>query len=160
MVSPFQSYSTPIYITSQLNGCVLELKNDNNKVVISKRGLPPHDSQLWYLVDQSDDGTFLIVSKLNGKVLSCDNSKQPSKESLLWKKDGDHIMSVQRENFALRISGVIREHGYPAVLRKRQEDDRSQMFDERPAVSPCEMVTLCVNHLCILTKWYAVHVCR
>ena len=123
-----------------MNGCVLELKDDTDEVVVSNMGRPPHNSQQWYLIDQSDDGTFLIVSKLNGKVLSCDNSKQPSKESLLWKKDGDHIMSVQRENFALRISGGIREHGYPAVLCKRQEDDRSQMFDERPAVSPCDMV--------------------
>ena len=126
-----------MYITSHLNGRVLELKEDSNKVLISNRGLSPHDSQLWYLVDQSDDGTFLIVSKLNGKVLSCDNSKQPSKESLLWKKDGDHIMSVQRENFALGTSEGNREHGYPAVLLEKQEDDRSQMFYERPAVSPC-----------------------
>ena len=142
MTSSFQSYSSPIYIMSQLNGCVLELKDnpeDGHHVVISRRGLPPHDSQQWYLIDQSDDGTFLIVSKLNGKVLSCESGEKPSKDSVLWKKDGDHIRSVPRENYVLAISGGHREPGYPVVLCGMKKDDMSQMFDERPAVSPCNV---------------------
>ena len=64
----FQTYCSPIYIMNKLNGCALELKDnleDGHHVVISRRGLPPYDRQRWYLIDQSDDGTFLIVSKLN-----------------------------------------------------------------------------------------------
>ena len=124
-----------MYIMSQLNGCVLELKDnteDGHHVVISRRGLPPYDSQQWYLIDQSDDGTFLIVSKLNGKVLSCESGEKPSKDSVLWKKDGDHIRSVPRENNVLGISGGHRE---PGVLCGMKKDDMSQVFDERTAVS-------------------------
>ena len=130
----FQSYCSPMY---QLNGCVLELKDnpeDGHHAVISRRGLPPYDSLQWYLIDQSDDGTFMIVSKLNGKVLSCDSGEKPSKDSVLW-KDGDHIRSVPRENYVLGISGGHREPGYPVVFCGMKKDDMSQVFDERTAVS-------------------------
>ena len=97
-------YFHSIYITNKLNGCVLELKDnpeDGHHVVISRRGLLPYNMQQWYLIDQSDDGTFLIVSKLNEKVLSCESGEKPSKDSVLWKKDGDLIRSVPRENYEL-----------------------------------------------------------
>ena len=131
---------------SQLNGCVLEMKNnpeDGHHVIINdKRDCgPPLDSQQWYLIDQSDDGTFLIVSELNGKVLSCESGEKPSKDSVLWKKDGGHIRSVPRENYVLGISGGHREPGKPVVLCGMRKDDMSQMFDERPAVSPCIAIT-------------------
>ena len=125
----------PIYITCQLNGCVLELKDppeDGHPVVASRRRLPPHDCQQWYLIDQSNDDTFMIVSKLNGRVLSSENDQ----ESVLWRKDGGYIRSASRMDYVLGIYGGHREPGYPVVLSEiRIFDGMSQQFDERPAVS-------------------------
>ena len=122
-----------------MNGCVLELNDppgDGHHVVSSRRTLPPHDCQQWYLIDQSNDDTFMIVSKLNGRVLSSENDQKPSKESVLWRKDGGHIRSVSRMDYVLGIYGGHREPGYPVVLCGiMKDDDMSQMFDERPAVS-------------------------
>ena len=119
----------------QLNGCVLELKDppgDGHHVVANRRRLPPHDCQQWYLIDQSNDDTFMIVSKLNGKVLSSENDQ----ESVLWRKDGGYIRSASRMDYVLGIYGGHREPGYPVVLSEiRMFDDMSQQFDERPAVS-------------------------
>ena len=119
-----------------MNGCVLELKDppgDGHHIVASRRRLPPRDCQQWYLIDQSNDDTFVIVSKLNGRVLSSENDQ----ESVLWRKDGGHIRSVSRKDYVLGIYGGHREPGYPVVLSEiRKADDISQKFDERPAVSP------------------------
>ena len=119
-----------------MNGCVLELNDppgDGNHVVASRRKLPPHDCQQWYLIDQSNDDTFMIVSKLNGRVLSSGNDQ---KECVLWRKDGAHIRSVSRKDYVLGIYGGHREPGYPVVLCGiRKDEDMSQQFDERPAVS-------------------------
>ena len=139
MFSPFQSYCSPIYITCQLNGCVLELKDppeDGHHVVASRRTLPPHDCQQWYLIDQSNDDTFFVVTKLNGRVLSSENDQRPSKECVLWRNDGGHMRSVSRKDYVLGIYGGHREPGYQVVLSGiRKDDDMSQQFDERPAVS-------------------------
>ena len=126
-----------------MNGCVLELKDtpgDGNHVVASRRTLPPQDCQQWYLIDQSNDDTFMIVSKLNGRVLSSENNQKCSKECVLWRKYGGYIRSESRKDYmyVLGIYAGHREPGYPVVLREiRIFDDMSQQFDERPAVSLC-----------------------
>ena len=126
-----------------MNGCVLELKDapqDGHHVVASRRTFPPQDCQQWYLIDQSNDDTFMIVSKLNGRVLSSENDQKPSKECVLWRKDGGHVMSVSRMDYVLGINGCHGERGYPVVLSGiMKDDDMSQQFDERPAVSLCNM---------------------
>ena len=124
-----------------MNGCVLELNDppgDGHHVVASRRRLPPHDCQQWYLIDQSNDDTFKIVSKLNGRVLSSENDQKLSKECVLWRKYGGHIRSVSRMDYVLGIYGGHREPGHPVVLCGIiRDDDTSQKFDERPAVSLC-----------------------
>ena len=126
-----------------MNGCVLELKDtpgDGNHVVASRRTLPPQDCQQWYLIDQSNDDTFMIFSKLNGTVLSSENNQKCSKECVLWRKYGGYIRSESRKDYmyALGIYADHREPGYPVVLREIGIfDDMSQQFDERPAVSLC-----------------------
>ena len=125
----------------QLNGCVLELNDppgDGHHVVASRRRLPPHDCRQWYLIDQSNEDTFMIVSKLNGRVLSSENDQKPSKECVLWRKDGGNIRSESRKDYVLGIYAGHREPGNPVILSEiRIFDDMSQQFDERPAVSFC-----------------------
>ena len=135
-----------------MNGCVLELKDppgDGHHVVASYRRLPPHDCQQWYLIDQSNDDTFMIVSKLNGRVLSCQNDQKPSEECVLWRKDGGHIRSVSRKDYVLGIYGGHREPGYPVVLCGIvKDDDMSQQFDERLAVSLHNVQSVSIQFEC------------
>ena len=147
MFSHFQSYCSPIYIT-----CVLELNDppgNGHHVVASRRRLPPHYCQQWYLIDQSNDDTFIIVSKLNGRVLSSENDQKPSEECVLWRKDGGHVRSVSRMDYVLGIYGGHREPGYPVVLSEIRKDDyMSQQFDERPAVSLHNVQRVSIQFVC------------
>ena len=78
----------------------------------------------------------MIVSKLNGRVLSSENDQKPSNECVLWRKDGGNIRSESRKDYVLGIYASHREPGYPVVLSEiRKHDDMNQQFDERPAVS-------------------------
>ena len=123
----------------------MELKDppeDGHHVVANRRRLPPRDCQQWYLIDQPNEDTFMIVSKMNGKVLSSENDQTHSKESLLWRKDGDNITSASRKGYVLRIYEGHIEPGYPVVLcRTMWHDDTSEQFDERPAVSNAQHTT-------------------
>ena len=102
-----------------MNGCVLELNDapgDGHHVEASRRRLPPHDCQQWYLIDQSNDDTFMIVSKLNGRVLSSENDQKCSKDCVLWRKYGGNIRSESRKDYVLGIYGGHRDPGYPVVF--------------------------------------------
>ncbi|KAL5505958.1 hypothetical protein EMCRGX_G007510 [Ephydatia muelleri] len=68
-----------VYIETHLNGFVLDIEEgcqaNGAKVISFPRNSPPSPNQLWYL-DYQPDGSFLIVSKLNGKVLDCVGEKE------------------------------------------------------------------------------------
>ncbi|KAL5475458.1 hypothetical protein EMCRGX_G025277 [Ephydatia muelleri] len=96
------------YITSHLNGCVLDIRGGSREncaqVINYPKNSPPSDNQLWYLDFQSD-GSFLIVSKLHGKVLSIRNGGREKgarivvddydhRESQQWRKKGCFVVSV------------------------------------------------------------------
>ena len=82
----------------------------------------------------------MIVSKLNGRVLSSENDQKLSEECVLWRKDGGYFRSVSRKDWMLAITGGHRDPGYPVVLCGiMKDDDMSQQFDERPAVSLCNV---------------------
>ena len=79
-------------------------REDCAQVINHPKSNPPSDSQLWYLDIQSD-GSILIVSKLNGKVLSIKGGGHQKgapivvadydyNESQRWRRRGNLIVSV------------------------------------------------------------------
>ena len=92
----------------------------------------------------------MIISKLNGRVLSSENDQ----ECVLWRKDGGYIRSVSRMDYVLGIYGGHREPGHPVVLSEiRKEDDMSQQFDERPAVSLHNVQSVTIQFVCAPCTW-------
>ena len=104
---PFQ---VDVYIETDLNGFVLDIEDgcqaNGAKVISYPRNSPPSPNQLWYL-DYQPDGTFLIVSKLNGKVLDC--AGQGIEEQLIvWDRHGGENQRFRRdENYLVTMRGLV-----------------------------------------------------
>eukprot|EP00731_Ephydatia_muelleri_P029091 Em0020g735a len=95
------------YIKSHLTGFVLDIQGGNQsngaKVAPYPKNSTPSDNQLWYLEYQLD-GTFLIVSKMNGKVLDCGNQglrhqlivcDRHGGENQRFRRDGDYLVTMR-----------------------------------------------------------------
>ena len=79
----------------------IEESNQENgaKVISYPRNSPPSRNQQWYL-DYQPDRTFLIVSRLNGKVL--DSVGQIKDEQLIvWDRHGGENQRFKREGYYL-----------------------------------------------------------
>lgn len=96
------------YISSHLNDYVLEVvggcTDDGAQVVTYPKSIPPTDHQLWRL-DHQSDGSFLIVSKLNGKVMDTCSRGHSRKDAVVvydrsghnsqrWRREGCFIVSA------------------------------------------------------------------
>ena len=96
------------YISSHLNGYVLEVvsgcPDDGAQVITYPKNRPPTDHQLWRL-DRQSDGSFLIVSKLNGKAMDMSERGKTRKDAVVvyersghdsqrWRREGCFIVSA------------------------------------------------------------------
>ena len=106
-----------LHIVSQLNGFVLSIddssQTDKASVTLSPAKSPPTDSQLWH-IDMQFNGSFLIVSEVNGKVLDCGDGangtmlttrslRDPENRHMqCWRVEGSNIVSTL-SNFVITI---------------------------------------------------------
>ena len=97
---PFQ---LDVYIETHLNGFVLDIEESNQengaKVISYPRNSPPSRNQQWYL-DYQPDRTFLIVSRLNGKVLDCVGQIK-DEQLIVWDRHGGENQRFKREGYYL-----------------------------------------------------------
>ena len=86
---------------------------------------PPSPNQQWHL-DYQPDGSFLIVSQLNGKVLDCGGQGQ-GQNLFVWDRHGGENQRFKMEGNCLvtmrglvvDISGSNQAPGAPLVLWSR-----------------------------------------
>ena len=83
------------YIKASHNGTVLTIQD--GELVFTTQNCVPDDTQLWYLDDQPDS-SFMIVSKMNKKVLACIGSgiviqDRLGDDSQKWLQDSSTIVS-------------------------------------------------------------------
>lgn len=102
-----------VYIKSHLNGFVLGIGNSSPNeaaiVELSPASNPSTINQFWH-VDVQHDGTFLLVSEMNGKVLECGNGgsgtalrvcnlKDPeNRRRQCWRVEGNSLVSALSNN--------------------------------------------------------------
>ncbi|KAL5505976.1 hypothetical protein EMCRGX_G007529 [Ephydatia muelleri] len=99
-----------VYIETHLNGFVLDIEESNPangaKVISYPRNSPTSPNQLWYL-DYQPDGTFLVVSKLNGKVLDC-GGQVVEEQLIVWDRHGGENQRFRREgNYLVTMRGLV-----------------------------------------------------
>eukprot|EP00731_Ephydatia_muelleri_P029102 Em0020g746a len=98
------------YIKSHLTGFVLDIQGGNQsngaKVAPYPKNSTPSDNQLWYLEYQLD-GTFLVVSKMNGKVLDCGAQGQ-GHQLIVWDRHGGENQRFRMEgNYLVTMRGLV-----------------------------------------------------
>ncbi|KAL5505967.1 hypothetical protein EMCRGX_G007520 [Ephydatia muelleri] len=99
-----------VYIETHLNGFVLDIEEgcqaNGAKVISYPKNSPPSPNQLWYL-DYQPDGSFLIVSKLNGKVLDC-VGQGIEEQLIVWDRHGGENQRFRREgNYLVTMRGLV-----------------------------------------------------
>eukprot|EP00731_Ephydatia_muelleri_P027129 Em0019g2a len=132
------------YIKSHLNGFVLDILGYNQsngaQVATYPKNSPPSDNQLWYLEYQFD-GTFLIVSKMNGKVLDCGGQimgyqlivlDRHGGENQMFRRDGNYLVTMR--GFVLDIDGSNLAPCAALILWSRNNPpSANQQFQLEPA---------------------------
>eukprot|EP00731_Ephydatia_muelleri_P004798 Em0002g974a len=99
-----------VYIETHLNGFVLDIEGscqaNGAKVISFPRNSPPSPNQQWYF-DYQPDRTFLIVSKLNGKVLEC-VGQGIEEQLIVWDRHGGENQRFRREgNYLVTMRGLV-----------------------------------------------------
>ncbi|MGI9276261.1 MAG: RICIN domain-containing protein [Endozoicomonas sp.] len=76
------------YITSKLNGYVLDVRGNNDgaatPIINYPTNEPASSNQIWTIVESDQEGWFYIISQLNGYVLDIEGADQ---------KPGAHIIN-------------------------------------------------------------------
>ena len=113
-------------------------KHDNGvEVIMYPKNSPPSDNQLWQL-DRQPDGSYIIASKLHGKVLDCGGQSQGTKlimwdrhggNNQRWKKEGNYLVSMG--GLTLDISG---NNANLIIWIKNHPQSKNQHFDFEKAV--------------------------
>ncbi|KAL5505957.1 hypothetical protein EMCRGX_G007509 [Ephydatia muelleri] len=106
----FSIKSLDVYIETHLNGFVLDIEGscqaNGAKVISFPRNSPPSPNQQWYF-DYQPDRTFLIVSKLNGKVLDC-VGQGIEEQLIVWDRHGGENQRFRREgNYLVTMRGLV-----------------------------------------------------
>eukprot|EP00731_Ephydatia_muelleri_P004745 Em0002g921a len=100
-----------VYIETHLNGFVLDIEGssqaDGANVISCPRTSPTSPNQQWYL-DYRRDGTFFIVSKLNGKVLDCAGQEDGEHLNVSDRDSGAESQRFKREgNYLVTMRGLV-----------------------------------------------------
>eukprot|EP00731_Ephydatia_muelleri_P004743 Em0002g919a len=106
----FSIKSQDVYIKTHLNGFVLDTEGSSQangaKVISYPIKSPPCHNQQWYL-DHQPDKTFLIVSKLSGKVLYC-AAQEIGEQLILCDRNGGENQRFKRErNYLTTMQGLV-----------------------------------------------------
>ena len=135
----------------------IEGANQSNgaKVSTYPKNSPPSDNQLWCF-DYLPDGTFLVVSKLNGKVLDCGGQGQGHQlivwdrhggENQRWRRDGNYLVTMK--GLVLDISNSNQAPSAPLVLWSRNTPaSNNQQFTVTSVSIPCNV--LCMKCLYVV----------
>lgn len=128
-------------IRCKLNNFVLTADPHSNKVVNSSRNHPLTRNQLW-LLELQTDGTYYIVSKLNGKVLdSSGGGLQVGEDMILsdryaggnqrWRYKGLQIVSARNEDLVLDLCEASRAQNVRIILFRKKSilNNSNQEFD-------------------------------
>ena len=121
-------------------------QSNGAKVAPYPKNSPPSDNQLWYLEYQLD-GTFLVVSKMNGKVLDCGAQGQ-GHQLIVWDRHGAENQRFRMEgNYLVTMRGLVLDIAganpapcAPLCLWSRNNPpSANQQFQLEPAEKVCSM---------------------
>ena len=103
---------------------MIEADANGTNVSMQSKKTPVCNSQLWYQDDHRPDGTFLIVSKLDGRVLDCVHHrkglnlrkwKYNNGYKQRWRQHGDCILLVSFLGFTTYVIDIKENNQEPGA---------------------------------------------